>query len=65
MVLGAVHNQQGEFRLADLERACPGVGREWTRRLLSDLKSSGEAGCRGKGLAARWRYEKDKGSNSK
>ncbi len=65
MVLGAIRTQQGEFRLADIERACPGVGREWIRKLLVDLRSSGEVICRGKGLAARWRYEKSKGSNSK
>jgi hypothetical protein len=49
MVLGAIRNQQGEFRLADIERACPGVGREWIRKLLADSKSSGEVSCRGKG----------------
>ena len=65
MVLGAIRTQQGEFRLADIERACPGVGREWIRKLLANLKSAGEVICRGKGLAARWRYEKSKGSNSK
>ncbi len=65
MVLGAVRNQQGDFRLADIERACPGVGREWIRKLLADLKNSGEVSCRGKGLAARWRYENAKGSNTK
>jgi Fic family protein len=63
IILGAIRNQRGEFRLADIERACPGVGREWIRKLLADLKSSGEVSCRGKGLAARWRDEKTKGSN--
>jgi len=65
MVLGAIRAQGGEFRLADIERACPGVGREWIRKLLVDLRSSGEVACRGKGLAARWRYEKSEGTNSK
>jgi len=27
IVLHAIRNQSGEFRLADIERACPGVGR--------------------------------------
>jgi hypothetical protein len=65
MVLGAIRAQLGEFRLADIERACPGVGREWIRKLLVDLRSSGEVTCRGKGPAARWRNETSKGRNSK
>ncbi len=65
MVLGAIRAQLGEFRLADIERACPGVGREWIRKLLVDLRSSGEVTCRGKGPAARWRNETSRGRNSK
>jgi len=56
MVLDAVRRQSGEFRLVDIEKACPGVGREWIRRLLADLKGRGEAACTGRGPAARWRY---------
>ena len=56
LVLSAIRGQSGEFRLADIEAACPGVGREWIRSLLTDLKAAGEATCRGKGPAARWRY---------
>lgn len=41
MVLGAIRAQLGEFRLADIERACPGVGHEWIRKLLVDLRSPG------------------------
>lgn len=65
VVLAAIRGQDGEFRLADLERACPGVGREWIRKLLVDLRGSGEVSCRGKGPAARWRYDRSKGRNSK
>jgi hypothetical protein len=63
MVLGAIRAQLGEFRLADIERACPGVGRGWIRKLLVDLRGSGEMTCRGKGPAARWRYENSKRRN--
>jgi Fic family protein len=63
IVLSAIRQQLGEFRLADIERACPGVGREWIRSLLSDLKAQGQAVCRGKGPAARWRHLGSKGSN--
>src|SRR4030066_624816 len=65
LVLDAIRRQTGEFRLADIERACPGVGREWIRVLLADLKKSGEVSCRGKGPAARWRYKGRKGSTLK
>ena len=64
LVLAAIREQSGEFRLADIEQACPGVGREWIRSLLTDLKAAGEATCQGKGPAARWRYLGSKGSNS-
>lgn len=64
LVLSAIRRQPGGFRLADIERECPGVGREWIRALLSDLKASGEVSCQGKGPAARWRYGASKGSNA-
>lgn len=64
LVLAAIREQPGDFRLSDIERACPGVGREWIRSLLSDLKAAGEASCRGKGPAARWQYFGSKGITS-
>ena len=64
LVLNAIREQLGDFRLRDIEHACPGVGREWIRSLLTDLKTSGEVGCQSKGPAARWRYLGSKGSNS-
>jgi len=64
LVLAAIREQPGDFRLSDIERACPGVGREWIRSLLTDLKAAGEASCRGKGPAARWQYLGSKGINS-
>ena len=64
LVLAAIREQPGDFRLSDIERACPGVGREWIRTLLTDLKAAGEASCRGKGPAARWQYLGSKGINS-
>jgi hypothetical protein len=63
-VLTAIRQQVGDFRLTDIERACPGVGREWIRSLLSDLKVAGEVSCQGKGPGARWRYLGSKGSKS-
>jgi len=64
LVRAAIRAQPGEFRLTDIEHACPGVGREWIRSVLTDLKATGEVTCQGKGPAARWRHEPRKGSNS-
>ncbi|MGH9898296.1 MAG: Fic family protein [Pyrinomonadaceae bacterium] len=64
MVLATIRKQKREFRLADIEAACPGVGREWIRSLLADLKDSGEVTCHGKGPGARWLYHRSKGSTS-
>jgi Fic family protein len=64
IVLNAIRQQHGEFRLVEIEHACPGVGREWIRSLLTDLKAAGKASCRGKGPAARWQYLGSKGINS-
>lgn len=37
-----IRSQQGEFLLADIERVCPGVGREGIRKLLVDLSLKNE-----------------------
>jgi Fic family protein len=65
LVIETIRHQRGEFRLADIEQACPGVGREWIRVLLANLRKSGEASCRGRGPAARWRYKGRKRSTAK
>jgi hypothetical protein len=65
LVLQAIRSQSGEFRLADIERVCPGVGRDWIRVLLAGLKRKGELASRGRGPAARWRVVRNKGSTSK
>ncbi len=56
MVMSAIRNQTGEFQLSDIERACPGVGREWIRALMAELRKKGELTCTGKGRGARWAY---------
>ena len=61
----AVRRQTDKFKLADIERLCPGISREWIRTLLGQMKESGEVTCLGKGPAARWRYCGGKGSTSK
>lgn len=55
LVLNAIHAQMGPFRLSDIERACPGVGRDWIRTLLWRLRKEGKVACKGRGTAAFWR----------
>jgi Fic family protein len=64
MVHAAIRGQTGDFRLADIERACPGVGRDWIRSLLAGLKETGEVSCRGKGPVRVGVTSKNKGSTS-
>jgi Fic family protein len=64
LVQAAIRQEPGEFRIGDIERACPGVGREWIRSLLRDMKAAGEVSCQGKGPGARWRYLRNRGINS-
>jgi Fic family protein len=54
LVRSAVRKRTGQFRLSDIERACPGVGREWIRTVLADMRKDGELDCKGRGVAARW-----------
>ncbi len=56
LVTSAVKRQTGQFRIADIERACPGVGREWIRNILAEMKDGGQVSNEGRGPAARWRY---------
>ena len=65
LVLQAIRALPGEFRLADLERACPGVGRDWIRAILADLRQKGDLSCQGRGPAARWKRMRNEGSISK
>jgi Fic family protein len=54
-VRDAVRKRTGEFRLSDMEQACPNVGREWIRNVLADMRVAGELQCKGRGVAARWK----------
>jgi len=63
--LKLIHEQGAKHPISDIERACPGVGREWIRVLLGNLRKAGEVACRGKGPAARWRYTGRKRSTPK
>lgn len=51
----AVKSMAGEFTLAQLEQACPGVSRDMVRRVLRALKMNGQVECLGRGPGAKWR----------
>ena len=55
LVQDAIRRQVAEFRLVDIERLCPGVGRDWIRTQLRRMREAGELVCEGRGPAARWR----------
>jgi Fic family protein len=54
-VQDVVLRQTSEFRITDIERLCPGVGRDWIRQLLRRLRTEGKLESLGRGPAARWR----------
>ena len=55
LVEHAIESIVGEFGIAELERACPGVSRDMIRLLLRDLKAAGNVECLGRGPGAKWR----------
>lgn len=57
LVEAAIEAFPGEFALADLERACPGVSRDMVRRVLRALRKAGKVACLGRGPGAPWRKE--------
>jgi hypothetical protein len=54
LIRDANARQTAPFRLADLERACPGVGRDWIRAILREMKRASELRSFGHGAGARW-----------
>ncbi len=55
MVERAVMSLPSQFRLADVERMCPLVGRDTIRSALGKLKQDGKIVSEGRGRAAGWR----------
>jgi hypothetical protein len=61
MVIEAVDRLPDGFRIAELERLCPGVTRDMIRVVLNHLKEDGTVWCEGAGRNAVWRK---RGNNS-
>jgi Fic family protein len=54
LVQDTIERLPARFRLADLQRACPGVSYPTVKRALADLKRGGRLRCLGKGRDAEW-----------
>lgn len=61
LVRAAVRRQRRAFRLSDIERACPGVGRDWIRVVMREMKAGGEIRAVGRGAGATWERNTNKG----
>lgn len=55
LVVAAIARRAGEFRVADLQRDCPGVSPDMVRRVLKDLQSEDKVRCLGRGRDATWK----------
>lgn len=54
LIVSAVGRTTGPFRVADLQRECPGVSLDLIRQVLKDLRTSGRVECLGRGQSAKW-----------
>ncbi|MGD1076129.1 MAG: Fic family protein [Thermodesulfovibrionales bacterium] len=57
MIIAAIDSFSGEFKLSNLERACPGVSRDMIHRVLREQQGLKEVECLGRGPGALWRKE--------
>jgi Fic family protein len=55
VVVAAIKRARGNFSVADLQNACPGVSVDMIRHVLKALKKSGEVQPLGRGRSALWR----------
>lgn len=58
MVEAAIDNFPGSFSHTQLEDACPGVSRDFIRRILRNLQAAGDVECLGRGPGAAWRKKR-------
>ncbi len=54
LVSAAVARQRGPFRIADLQKECPGVSIDLIRRVLKNLRAARKVKCLGRGQNAQW-----------
>ena len=54
MIEQALGRTNGEFTLAEIERACPGVSRDLIRKVMKTFRARGFLACAGRGPGAKW-----------
>lgn len=54
IIESAIDRQLGAFRVADIQRLCPGVSVDMIRHILKTLRKAGKVECLGRGPAAKW-----------
>jgi hypothetical protein len=55
LVTSAIDRTGQTFRVADLQKECPGVSVDLIRQLLKKLRASGRVQCLGRGQNAEWK----------
>jgi Fic family protein len=54
LIIAAAERTIGPFRIADLQKECPGVSLDMIRQVLKKLGKSGQVECLGRGQSAQW-----------
>jgi hypothetical protein len=54
LVQSAIDRIAGKFRVADLQRECPGVSVDMIRHVLKALREEGKVECLGRGRTSWW-----------
>ena len=62
LITGAIARTSGPFRVADIQRECPGVSLDMIRQVLKTLRSSQQVECLGRGQQAQWQKTSKWGS---
>jgi len=55
LIMRTIARTSGPFRVADIQRECPGVSLDMIRQVLKNLRSLKEVECLGRGQTAQWR----------
>ena len=54
MIISAIERTPGTFRIADIQRECPGASVDMIRKVLKKLRENGWVECLGRGQNAQW-----------
>jgi Fic family protein len=55
LVIRTIRKAEGTFRVADIQRECPGVSLDLIRATLKKLRAAGRVECLGRGQSAEWK----------